>query len=189
MKYVNHSGGCPGADMCWETNGLKYGVETIAYSFHNHIHESSNPKILTVDELREGLIQVKIAARTLKRPVDGLYPYVQNLLSRNWFQVKNADAIYAIGMFQTDAHLKVDGGTGWAVQMALDVNKPVFFFDQLSKQWYNSYFSLSTPKFIPLYEIPILTHNFAGIGTRRLSDHGKMAILDVYEHTFKSNNE
>jgi hypothetical protein len=35
-----------------------------------------------------------------------------NLLSRNYAQVKNADAIFAVG------HLKngiVDGGTGWAV--------------------------------------------------------------------------
>lgn len=32
---------------------------------------------------------------------------------------------------------------------------------------------------------PILTHDFAGIGTRRLSAQGAAAILEVYRNTFR----
>ena len=28
-NYICHSGGCPGADMAWETQGYKYDVHTI----------------------------------------------------------------------------------------------------------------------------------------------------------------
>nr|DAR97123.1 MAG TPA: YspA [Caudoviricetes sp.] len=35
-----------------------------------------------------------------------------NLLSRNYAQVKNADAIFAVGQLNNGI---VDGGTGWAV--------------------------------------------------------------------------
>lgn len=53
-NYTCHSGGCPGADMEWEREGEKYGVQTIAYSFPGHIQEGKTPKILTVEELNEG---------------------------------------------------------------------------------------------------------------------------------------
>ena len=29
-EYINHSGGCPGADMTWENIGNEYGFKTIA---------------------------------------------------------------------------------------------------------------------------------------------------------------
>ena len=54
IRYTNHSGGCDGADICWENEGLKYGVESVGYSFHNHKQYSYNRKILNQDELREG---------------------------------------------------------------------------------------------------------------------------------------
>ena len=60
MNYVCHSGGCPGSDMEWEDEGNKYGVKTIAYSFYNHIQDSANQKILTVDELNEGFKNLMI---------------------------------------------------------------------------------------------------------------------------------
>ena len=100
-----------------------------------------------------------------------------NLLSRNYAQVKNADAIFAVG------HLKngiVDGGTGWAVQMAIDDNKPVYVYDQIRKQW----FSNTNDQWQVFSGVPKLTKNFAGIGTRELNQDGKDAIKQVYENTF-----
>lgn len=183
MKYVCHSGGCPGSDMEWEREGEKYGVETIAYSFRNHVQEGKNPKILTVNELEEGWFHVKMADKTLRKDVENLeLPYMRNLLSRNWFQVKNSDSIFAIGKLVD--RQTVHGGTGWAVQMAVDSDKPVFLFlqDAMGGGWF---------RYMPIVgfeslrgETPILTKNFAGIGTRDINMFGKSAIQRVYKQTF-----
>lgn len=184
-KYTCHSGGCAGADMFWENEGFKYGVKTIAYSFYNHKQDSKNQKILTVDELNEGFLHVMIANKILKRYPQGQPRYIQNLLARNWYQVLNSEAVFAIGKFKTKTI--IDGGTGWAVQMSIDNNKPVFFFDQPTNCWYrylwdNHLYGVYT--FEPVIESPKLSENFAGIGTRELTDNGKKAIIEVYKHTF-----
>lgn len=184
MKYTCHSGGCPGSDMEWEIQGEPYGVHTVAYSFKGHKQEGKNQKILTGDELDEGFQHVLIANKQLKRYPQGQSTYVKSLLSRNWFQVKNADAVFAIsnGFLTKDT---VKGGTGWAVQMAIDCDKPVFVFHDngMSDGWF---------RYMPIVgfeslrgEIPTLTENFAGIGTREIKDNGKYAIRRVYEENFK----
>lgn len=181
MNYTCHSGGCPGSDMEWEREGEKYGVKTIAYSFHGHVQEGKNPFILMGKELDEGWKHVLIAEKTLKRNVESLFStYTRSLLARNWFQVKNADAVFAIGKFDVDG--KVSGGTGWAVQMAIDNEKIVFVFDQEKNLWteYITTFKSFTHTFDP-----VLTKDFAGIGTRDLNEYGKNAIIQVYEKTFK----
>ena len=182
-NYICHSGGCPGSDLEWELEGEKYGVKTIAYSFYNHVQVGKNPKILTVDELAEGWTHVKLADKTLRKNVESLdSPYMRNLLCRNWFQVKNAEAVFAIGKLK-DRHT-VDGGTGWAVQMAVDSDKPVFLFlqDVMGEGWF---------RYMPVVgfewrcdEILKLTENFAGIGTRDINESGKEAIRRIYNETF-----
>lgn len=92
-------------------------------------------------------------------------------------QVKNADAIFAVG------HLKngiVDGSAGQAIQMAIDDNKPVYVYDQVRKQW----FSNINGQWQVFSGIPKLAKNFAGVGTRELNQDGKDAIKQVYENTF-----
>ena len=183
MNYICHSGGCEGSDMEWENQGEKYGVKTIAYSFYNHKQLSKNQKILTVTELNEGMQAVEIANKSLKRkPTKIMYQYMKNLLSRNWFQVKNCDAVFAIGKLKSEK--VVDGGTGWAVQMAIDNKKPIYVFDQEKKLWLT--FVYEHDIFSEYYETPILTENFAGIGTRELKPCGIEAITQVYKNTFKS---
>jgi hypothetical protein len=180
MTYVNHSGGCPGADMMWENEGYRYGVETIAYSFQGHHHDSKNPKVLSYEELKEGFEHVLIANKAVKRHPQGQAPYIKNLLARNWYQVKNADMVFAVGMFDKNG---VSGGTGWAVQMAIDNNIPIYFFDQGDNQWYYFKWGMDAGFHLCNY-IPTLTQNFAGIGTRKLSIEGQRAIIQVYDHTF-----
>jgi hypothetical protein len=192
IDYVCHSGGCPGADLVWENEGMKYGVKTISYSFYNHSQKGKNQKILTVDELKEGYQHVLKANETLKRNIDGQAQYVKNLLSRNWFQVKNSNAIFAIG--KLSGKDKVDGGTGWAVQMAIDVNKPVIVFDQIKNTWTG--FDYSIKKFGEVEKVcltnvggsisVLLPHNFAGIGTREINKNGIEAIKNIYKYNFEN---
>ena len=184
-QYTCHSGGCPGSDLTWEIVGEEYGVITKAYSFKGHVTPSKNQVILTPEELTEGFEHVKIASVSLKKQISLFWPppYVQNLLSRNWFQVKNSEAIFAIGKFRGKDFKFVDGGTGWAVQLAIDNNKPVYVFDQNDNQWKiwnGTAFVNTTP--------PILTRNFAGIGTREITDAGIRAVRNLYIDTINSIN-
>jgi hypothetical protein len=183
-QYFNHSGGCPGSDMEWENQGLPYGVKTNAYSFGNHVQKSKNQCKLTLEELKEGATQAQKASLTLMRPWKYIEdkPYVKNLISRNWFQVKNADCVYAIGTFVKNSKQLVNGGTGWAVQMAVDNHVPVFLFEQEMNSWFLR--GSSDKEFVKFECTPPLTPNFAGIGTREINANGKAAIGEVYKQTF-----
>jgi hypothetical protein len=68
--------------------------------------------------------------------------------------------------------------------MAIDVNKPVYVFDQERNKWYTNidkdWVEIGTPT---------LTPNFAGIGTRNINQNGIKAIRDVYENTFREIDE
>jgi len=210
---INHSGGADGADLTWEVEGAKYGVETIAYSFHNHFTRSKNQKILMINELNEGFKHIKIASKSIGRPVDKLSNYARDLLARNWFQVKNSDAIFAVGSFQKpkrenensaysmqeviDSNKLITGGTDWAVQMAIDNKKPVYFFDQEETHiWYDCLYDLkcgnSSYVFVgrkPGFTadlIPKLTENFAGIGSREINKFGIKAIKDILKFNFEN---
>jgi len=180
--YINHSGGCEGADMAWEISGLEYGVKTISYSFHGHTQYGENPYIMNSDELNEGWEACKIAAETLNRPLErSKSTYVRKLICRNWFQVKHSEAIFAIGTFASYSRKIVNGGTGWAVQMGIDNKKPVYLFDQNEQVW--KQYSYRHDRFISGLT-PLLTRDFAGIGTRAITDAGLRVILDVYQRTF-----
>lgn len=201
INYTCHSGGAPGSDMMWENEGAKYGVKTVAYSFFNHVQDSKNQKILTLKELEEGFNSVKIAEQSLNRNIDRIvYPYVRNLISRNWFQVKNSEAVFAIGTFMNNKNPKfVNGGTGWAVQMAIDNKKDIYFFNQneTSIDYKNNFFdtddkngwykyNYEIKKFESINYIPTLTENFAGIGAREINEKGINAIKEVYKYNFRA---
>lgn len=185
MGYVCHSGGCPGADMTWETAGEEYGVVTRAYSFSGHKQYGKNPVVLSHEELHEGLAHALDVNTQFKRNLMSSPRYTKCLISRNWYQVKNAEVIFAVGKFYDNTLTRVDGGTGWAVQMAVNNGKPIYFYDQPTESWYE--YDHHNGKFVTFTGTPALrTKHFAGIGTRELTDAGMQAILDVYKKTFQN---
>lgn len=169
--YTNHSGGAIGSDTMWGEIGEEYGVVSNHY-YHGTKTPNGNIEI-TEEQFERGKQHVHKANETLHRRPDKY----MNLLARNWIQVENSDAVFAIGQLKNGI---VDGGTGWAVQMAIDVNKPVYVFDQDRNKWYTNvdkdWIEIGTPT---------LTPNFAGIGTRNINQNGIEAIRDVYENTFR----
>ena len=122
-----------------------------------------------------------------------------NLLARNWAQVKYSEQVIAIGIIvkKGDKNPKgyynkgkfdmVDGGTGYAVQMAINNQKEVYVFDQIRDKWFRwSYSSLSYVE----CQCPKITYqHFAGIGTREIKPNGIQAIRDVYNKTFLNSIE
>lgn len=169
--YVNHSGGAVGSDTVWGELSGQYGAVSEHY-WHGKRTENGNHEI-TEEEFEEGKEHVLEANKTLHRQP---YKYM-SLLARNYSQVKNAEEIFAIGHFKNKV---VDGGTGWAVQMAIDVGKIVNFYDQDRDVWGR----YSNGKWERI-DTPVLTKNFAGIGTRKLNDKGWMAIKEVCIKTFE----
>lgn len=117
----------------------------------------------------------------IKNPLDN------PLILRNYYQIKDADQVIAVGKMNKFGVL---GGTKWAVQMGIDKQIPVFMFDQagvqgetVARKWYQWHYpseswqltakSGSTP--------PALTANTAGIGTRGLNPAGTRAIENLFE--------
>lgn len=172
--YTNHSGGAIGADSMWDTIGREFGVTDHRHYWYYKPNPKSLPKHeITEREYKEGEYMVAQANKTLRRRNTEKYMY---LLARNWAQVKHSGAIYAIGSIY---HNRVNGGTGWACQMAIDIEKPLYVYEQYKKQWYfwneNSFEVCVTP---------VLVKDFAGIGTREINDDGIQAIRNVYIKTF-----
>lgn len=177
--YHNHSGGAIGADSTFDLIGKEFGFN----NHHHYWYKKMNPLSKLEDELsseeyNEGVEKINIANKTLKR--FNIEKYM-HLLARNWMQVKNAEAIYAIGFLK--GFTMVDGGTGWAVQMSIDSQKSTFVFDQDKIQWH--WFN---GKKFECCSTPILTNHYAGIGTRKINEYGIGAIRNVYVKTLKSLN-
>lgn len=188
---ICNSGGAIGSDMAFEKISLKYNIKVRAYSFEEHNTPTRNREILSNDELTEGWKKAQRAAKSLKRNTYNLSEYIKNLLSRNWFQVKNSEAIFAVGYIldpgeqgkRTTNKTKtqiIDGGTGYCCMMAIQHNKPVFVFNQNDNKWYK----WNLNQFRKIDYIPKLTENFAGVGTRELTHQGEEAILSLFENTF-----
>ena len=196
-KTICHSGGAPGADTDWENDGTTYGVTTRAYSYKTSKHISPNKIEISDDDYKEGVVEVNRANKWLNRY--GINKYM-NLLARNWAQVKYSEQIFAIstiikpgnknnkGYYNKGKYDMVDGGTGYAVMMAINNKKEVFVFDQIRDKWFR--WSYSTLQFVEMKEVPTIDfQNFAGIGTREIKSNGKQAIKDVYQKTFNKNTK
>lgn len=186
--YTNNSGGAKGADLAWDKIGREFGV-------NNHIHWRPKDLSLLDPQFKDRmLVDVVKAAAALKRP--SAFKGVE-LVQRNWLQVVNSQAIFAIGRIiepmwrdprgylNTTGKQIIAGGTGWAVEMAIQRGLGVAVFDMNTNQW--NFWDSSFNKFLPIDFSPTLTQKFAGIGSREITPEGLQAIRDVYKNTFKNN--
>lgn len=180
-EYTNWSGGASDADAHWKKIGGQYGISG------THDFRPEDLDKLTSEQKDEVEWAYQQAWRQLgRRELDEHTP-AGKLVRRDYLQAKKADAVFAISKgFEKVTDLTTDnqrtvvkGGTGYAVQMAINMNKPVYVFDQPSGQW----FTWDGGRFTPT-TIPQLTRNFAGVGTRELTKAGQEAIEQVYANTF-----
>jgi hypothetical protein len=184
-NFTCYSGGAIGADTYFEEIAASYGLLVNAYSYKTKTHISKNKVELTESEFHEGIEHVEIANNTLQKLH---YQRYFKLLARNWFIIKNTKHIYAITTIKkVKGKEMVAGGTGWAVQMAIDNYRPITIFDQNKKEWFEWDYELS--KFLLLKTTPkITTLNFAGIGARNINHVGTKAIEDLFANSFKKPN-
>jgi hypothetical protein len=207
-EFINHSGGAALSDTEWDQIGREFGVVK-----HNHYREPGakeldssklraagvKPVNISDTDYAEGTQKATAAFRMMY--TDSANKTVRsNYIIRNWAQVKYADAVYALGTIKQPGENASDkagdnriaaiplvkGGTGYAVQMAINEGKPVYVFDGTKQGWYK--YDYDAKNFV-LTETPTLTKNFAGIGSRTLStpeviEKSLQAIRNVYAKTF-----
>lgn len=168
-KITNHSGGAVGADTLFGLATSVLGGDSIHYKTEN-LENRGNTDITDIEKL-EGSIMAARASVKLNKAV-ATNEYVSDLLARNWSQVKNADHVYAIAMLDRGSEVlsQVLGGTGYAVEMAKEVNKDIDVFDLSTEKWY--VYDYETGSFVESLDrkprkLPA-SLNFAGIGTRDL---------------------
>lgn len=189
--FVNHSGGAEGSDYMWGAIGEQFGVVSNHY-YQKGFKTPVGNTPLTKEQLKEADEHLIKANETLGRTFPAASEITNSLLRRNWFQVKNADAIYAIGRPDKNNSNVVSGGTAWAVQMAIDEGKPVYVYDLNSFKWFQYVVDkeTNTGKWQET-GTPTLTKNFAGIGTRGNKKNKKelatisAVIQSVYAKTFE----
>lgn len=182
-----HSGGAKGADTIWDLEARSVGITNI---FHYREPWARNidsvelrkrgvkPTLLTYEQMADATATTKLVAQKMGRTLSRNYAHYQ---IRNFYQVAFTDAVYAVSELEYNMRF-VKGGTGYAVEMAILVNKPVYVFDQSLSQWFT--FDFDETQFVPFaYNVPTLTKNFAGIGTREINPSGIQAIKDIFKHT------
>ena len=182
-----YSGGATGSDTKWAEIANKYGVgKTVNY-------RPEHLDLLTPAQTQEVETAYIGSANKLGRKALDANTFAGKLVRRDYLQAKAADSIFAIGHILRPGEKNskgytvrstipsVDGGTGYAVQMAIDLHKPVHVFDQQYKHWYRFDYDQNT---FVAEDIPTLTTKFAGVGTRQINEDGINAIEQIFEKTF-----
>ena len=182
------SGGAEGADRYFAEVMSELGAPVFHYSFEKHLPTAVRSKgevvKLTESQLAEANKEMEKTSVNIDRPTGNLTDYVTDLIRRNWHVVKHAQSVYATAPIikkGRNAMRVVDGGTGWGIDMAIRHKKNVFVFDskQGSKETSDSWhqYNYNTGTFQRLQgDPPKPPKNWAGIGTREISDVAKKAI-------------
>lgn len=169
------SGGAIGADLQFGMCAGFAGHGVIHWSYPNHKNHAPKSEVVVLTESQLEAADpylVKASKRVKRNPLSSNYN-VRNLLRRNWYQVKDAERVYAVATINDKN--EVSGGTAWAVAMFIDRFDggacEAYVYDMTTSHWcvWNGL----------LWEMcdPPKPHGvYAGIGSRDLQPNGKEAI-------------
>lgn len=182
--YVNYTGFAQGSDTEWIEQSKLLGIDSVdTTKEYNNLNDEDKEDIeqkylYVVDRLKRKVLDKDTAAGKLVR--------------RDILQARNADSIIAIGNIlkpnefdskgyenKTDKE-QISGGTAYAIEFAKLLHKSIFVFNQRDNKWY--FWDYANQKYSET-DTPVLTVNFAGIGTREITESGKKAIQDVLNKT------
>lgn len=176
-QYTLYSGGLRGAEAEFGKNAELWGIKEVNFSFKGHrMDRVKDVKVLTDEELKQGDISMIIVSKRMGRTYTEAEK-IRRVIQSIFHVVNNGHQVFAVGWIQPDKTVK--GGTGWAVELAKFFNRPLSVFDQETNRWY----SWNGVDWIE--DEPVITHrNFAGTGTRHLTEDGKKAIRELFERSF-----
>ena len=183
-KDICFSGGAIGADTAFGAAATLANHRVVHYVFAGKYGSGRDRYKLTLTELLVADKFLRQANEVLQRGnFDDYYDYTKNLLRRNYYQIKDTQRVYAIAYL--DDRQRVEGGTGWAVQMAIDLHVPeIYVFNQYNLTWNRWYANINEDKYgwELMEELPPRPHDlYTGIGSsKRFTDDGRRAIENLY---------
>lgn len=173
------TGGAVGAEAWFGECAEAFGVAERNFSFDGHEQaRTANRVVLDEAELAKGGVSLVYVANRLHRSWKHR-PALRKVLEVLWHVVSNADQVFVIGAIQPDG--TVHGGTGWSVELARRWNKRVWVYDQPHEGWF-TWRNGSWVQGEPVIE----SANFAGTGTRFLTEAGKAAVKGLFERSFNT---
>lgn len=179
-SFMLLSGGANGAEAEFGAAAERHGLCETNFTFSGHAPARTRGLMqLTDDELKAG----DISSTYLKAHMRRTYPETptfKKVLQSIWHQVNTAGEVFSIGQIKADK--TVNGGTGWAVELAKHWNKPVFVYDQERRGW----FTWKDQDWVAIAPPKITRERFAGTGTRFLSDDGRDAIHELFDRSFET---
>ena len=216
--FTNHSGGANGVDIDGDIIGREFGVTNHIHYYTGTKSSLNSPygnQEVKASDITEGAKKVAQAANKMwGNNINGkIVPYSYSTMKdprliRNWSQVKYSEGIYAVaplglngdawredvksGKDNPRVLLKdgVQGGTGYAVEMGIQNGNKVYVFNTQENSKYDiGWYQVVNEVYKKLLVPPILTKNFAIIGSRDNSEIGKKAIRDIYEKTFSNSKK
>lgn len=177
------SGGADGSDLQWAMMAGNLGHKVVHWSFQGHRSSAPSDDVVQLNQqqLEEADRFIERANRNVRRNWPSKSLFTNNLLRRNWYQVKDTGAVYAVGKMKGR---EVEGGTAWAIQMYMDRfihdGEPLsqcnlFFYDQNMNVWWQWRGSWE----IRVSQPPAPVGVWTGIGTRDLNFDGRWMIRKV----------
>ena len=206
--YHIYSGGAIGIDEYAEQCAKECGMQMhVIIPPHHRRSKSITP--LGQQDLDEAEPHLKrVAERT------GKHLFTPNTLSRhlqlrNFHIIKPATIVYAFGYFQpmcnpldgtnlTASHSIplvspiIPGGTGWTVQLAMDQQKQIYFYNIPEKRWYqyhanhcywNEHRWTPFSGFLPMQGCPTLHKHSAVMGTRHPTTETLAEVKRLFQST------
>lgn len=193
-KYTIVTGGAQGADAYAERLALAYECKLEIKIGPNHPRAKCISPIVPVYADLLNAQQAAIRARqALGRNVEvGKGGYFDELLIRNYFIAKDSYALYAFGYLESNK-TKVQGGTGWTVQLAIDMGKNIYLFDLVDNQWYKFiYYHMEKGTYAKVFQFKLmegeckltLNHKVGIVGSRNFTEQGKKEMRALFQRTF-----
>ena len=182
MSILN-SGGAEGADAEFGKQAKLIGHEVRHYVFRGMKSECDDLVVLNANELKEADEYLKWANIKLKRKFPTQSTYVDNLLRRNFHQIKDTYVVYAVAPLKNKM---VEGGTAWGVELAKIRNVSIIYLFNLNENKWNQW-SYAANCWDYILEIDMFKPNvfsvYTGIGSRKLTQKGEDAIRQLFKGT------
>ena len=184
-NYVIYCDGETGVSCVAETTAKEDGVH----------YQVVQQKHVSAAELETANLAIKKAAETLQREHSHPAVYLQTLLQRNYRLVSKAHTIFAFGHLERDCKT-LRGGTGWSVQMALDLGKDVIVYDIETSSWFRSerlygvdpvsnLLTMKTRFWVWMKpQLPVLDQSSAVIGSKSVGFFTSNEIRNLFHRTF-----
>lgn len=187
MRTCN-TGGAVGSDQAWQRCATHYrwGVQILSFVGHS-LYKNWEGDLLQLSdqELEQFDPLLHKVNETLHRNFPTDSSYVNRLLRRNGAIIQHVEQVVGVGILNKTRTI-AQGGTGWGIQMGIDLGLQVFMFEQQIEQW----FTWMQGEFVPGFsgQSPPLADKFAGIGTRRINRAGIIAIRECCGRQHSNDN-